>query len=318
MTFLKKLSEITKNDVRTCGGKGASLGEMMSAGIPVPNGFVVLTDLFQKFLKDNGLMELILKEQLTLDLKDAQSFEQMSKTVRTAFKEKSFPEDVKTEIFTYFKEFNMQYVAVRSSATSEDSSTESWAGELETYLNTTEENLLENIKLCWSSLFTPRALFYAFEKNISMEHIGVAVVVQKMIASEVSGVAFTVHPVTKDHDQIVIEAGFGLGEAIVGGYITPDNYVVQKSTNAILESYISYQERKLMRDVDPNTHTAKNTWIDLSQEDGEKQKLSNEQIANLATILKRIETHYAAPCDIEWAFAEESFVMTQCRPITTL
>ena len=199
--------------------------------------------------------------------------------------------------------------------------------ELETYLNTTRENVVEQVKNCWSSLFTPRAIFYRHEKNLIDHYVSVAVVVQTMVQSEISGIAFTVHPVTEDYDQMIIEAGFGLGEAIVSGQITPDSYVVLKSDMSIFDINISKQTRKLVKSKVHKVQKSKdfnkeedfaNEWINLSETEGSKQKLTGKQIIELAQICKNIEDHYGFPCDIEWAFARGKFYITQSRPITTL
>lgn len=145
------------------------------------------------------------------------------------------PNDIKDEIEASFDNLNSEFVAVRSSATAEDSSVASWAGELESYLDTTRETFFDAVKKCWASLFTSRAIFYRYEKEMHKDYVAVAVVVQKMVQSEVSGITFTVHPVTEDYNQMVIEAGYGLGEAIVGGMITPDTYVVDKA-NLLIEN----------------------------------------------------------------------------------
>lgn len=322
MEFVKTFAHITQKDASLAGGKGASLGEMVHAGIPVPSGFVILSEAYRQFVSEMsgdspGIFEFIDQELQKVNLQDARSLEQVSTNIRKAFLEKPFPDQFKKEILATFQELQSEYVAVRSSATAEDSSTASWAGELETYLNTTEATLFENIKRCWSSLFTPRAIFYCLEKKMDLKSIAVPVVVQQMVQSEVSGIAFTVHPVTQDRDQIIIEAGFGLGEAIVGGYITPDSYIIQKSTLGIVEITPSVQEKKLIKDISQHSHTP-NVWIELSQETGGQQKLTSEKITELAHILKKIEDHYGFPCDIEWAYEAGKFYITQSRPITTL
>lgn len=232
MELVRSFSELDKNDVALAGGKGASLGEMTKAGIPVPPGFVVLAESFEQFIKETGIDIEIESALHKLDHKDINSVEKMSETIRALIKTADFPEDIKIEVLKHYQKLGAEFVAVRSSATAEDSSSASWAGELESYLNTTEDKLLDTIKECWSSLFTPRAIFYRFEKDMQTSKVSVAVVVQKMVQSEISGICFTVHPVTQDYDQLVIEAGYGLGEAIVGGIITPDAYVVLKTTGS--------------------------------------------------------------------------------------
>ncbi|NOQ68466.1 hypothetical protein GQ568_03425 [Patescibacteria group bacterium] len=224
----------------------------------------------------------------------------------------NFSKDIARELRKDFKKLGTKFVAVRSSATAEDSSSASWAGELETYLNITEKDLIQSVKKCWSSLFTPRAIFYRFEKKLQNQKVSVAVVVQKMIQSDVSGICFTTHPVTEDHNQMVIEAGYGLGELIVGGEITPDCYIVDKKNNLILEIVVNLQEKVMMR------KNKTNVIIEIKKRKGSCQKLTGKQIMKLAEICSKIEKHYKKPQDIEWAFEKGKFYITQSRPITTL
>ncbi len=226
--FIKKFKKIDKSDVVIAGGKGASLGEMTRARIPVPGGFVVLTTAFEEFLKKNKLSQKITDELKKVNLNKPETVEKISKNIQSLILQAKIPKNIQDEIKKEFKELNAKFVAVRSSATAEDGQEDAWAGQLDSFLNTTEKNLLKNVKKCWASLFTPRAVFYRFEKKLNNKKISVAVVIQKMIASEKSGIAFSVHPVTEDRNQILIEAGFGLGEAIVSGQITPNSYVVEK------------------------------------------------------------------------------------------
>lgn len=204
---IKVFRQINKNSVPEAGGKGASLGEMTRAGLSVPPGFVVLARAFDRFLNETELdaeIEAILKK---VNHKDINSVDKASAEIRDLIAESRMPKDIEKEIKADFKKLKAKFVAVRSSATAEDSKVASWAGELETYLNVTEKNLISSVMKCWSSLFTPRAIFYRFEKKLHKKPVSVAVVVQEMVQSEVSGVAFTVHPVTKDYNQMVIEAG---------------------------------------------------------------------------------------------------------------
>ena len=228
MELLRNFNNISKSDVSLAGGKGASLGEMTKVGISVPNGFVILSNAFEKFLEETDLnveIETILD---SVNHKEMHTVENASEKIKSLILQVEIPKDISAEIQKFFKNLNSKYVAVRSSATAEDSASAAWAGQLESYLNTTEQSLIENVKKCWASLFTPRAIFYRFEKGLHKQKIFVAVVVQKMVDSEKSGIAFSVHPVTQDKNQLIIEAGFGLGEAIVSGQIIPDSYVVEK------------------------------------------------------------------------------------------
>lgn len=311
--FIKSFSQITKKNVSEAGGKGASLGEMTNANIPVPPGFVILADAFFRFLEETDLGQEIQTELSKINYKDINSVNKASLKIRALIFSVPMPEDLEKEIIFNFKKLKTKFVAVRSSATAEDSSSASWAGELETYLNTTEKNLFLNVKKCWSSLFTPRAIFYRHEKKLLKTKVGVAVVIQQMIDSEISGIAFTVHPVTQDHNQIILEAGYGLGEAIVSGSITPDSYVLNKKDCSFLDINIASQEKQIIKGATGGTK-----WIPVPKNKQTQQKLTNRQIVELTKLCISIEKHYKFPCDIEWAFNHGKFFITQSRPITTL
>lgn len=309
----RKFNKLSKQDVHLAGGKGASLGEMTQAGIPVPPGFVVLAGAFDRFLHETDLVADIEAQLKKVNYKDVNSVDKYSAVIRDLINDVKMPKDLQLEILGEFKKLKALRVAVRSSATAEDSTEASWAGELESYLNTTESNLLRRVKNCWSSLFTPRAIFYRHEKKLHKAKVSVAVVVQTMVQSEISGIVFTVHPVTKDKSQMIIEAGFGLGEAIVSGQITPDSYVIGKKKFVIMDINVSEQPRALFGKVGGG-----NSWQKLPKAKGSKQKLTGKQIIELAKICSNIEKHYDFPCDIEWALYKEKFFITQSRPITTL
>lgn len=328
----KPFQNISKDDVKIAGGKGASLGEMTRTKISVPPGFVILVDGFDYFLAETDLLVEIASELKKINYKNINSVDRASNVVRDLISDATMPPGLQKEFVAEFKKLKAKYVAVRSSATAEDSSIASWAGELETYLNTTQKTLCDNIKKCWSSLFTPRALFYAFEKKVfNTNHqtkiraktckklqdcypVGVAVAVQKMVESEISGICFTVHPVTRDKNQMIIEAAWGLGEAIVGGQVTPDSYVVAKNDWSILDINVNNQEKMITRTSTSGGTTEKT----VPKPKQNKQKLSGKQITDLAKICQRIEEHYGTPQDIEWAIEGGKIYITQSRPITTL
>ena len=247
MSFVRPFINISKADTTLAGGKGASLGEMMQAGIPVPPGFVVLAVAFERFLRESELHTQIDSILHTVRHQEMQSVEKAAAEIKALILNAEMPKDIAAEITAAHHTLGAKWVAVRSSATAEDSASAAWAGQLDTYLNTTAADLLDKVKHCWASLFTPRAIFYRFEKNLHEQHISVAVVVQKMVESEVSGIAFSVHPVTEDHNQLIIESGFGLGEAIVSGQITPDSFVVEKDSLKIVEQNVTAQEKMLVR-----------------------------------------------------------------------
>lgn len=313
MELVRRFEKLSKTDVGLAGGKGASLGEMTQAGIPVPPGFVILSDAFERFIQETGLSAEIDAELHKVKHDEMQTVENASETIKELIVEADFPKDLAVLIDAEFKKLDSTFVAVRSSATAEDSSEAAWAGQLESYLNTTHDKLLENVKHCWASLFTPRAIFYRFEKQLHKQKISVAVVVQKMVESEVSGIGFSVHPVTQDYNQLIIEAGFGLGEAIVSGSVTPDSYVVEKNRLEILENHVSTQNKKLVR-----AKNGGNEWIDLTETEGSKQVLTEKQVLELSKLIIKIEKHYGFPVDTEWAFEKSKFYIVQSRPITTL
>ncbi len=314
MELIRGFGQIGKDDAAIAGGKGASLGEMTGAGIPVPPGFVILSSAFERFLQEADLNQEI--DTIILhgvNREEMHTVEHASEKIQQLILGAKIPEDIRASILQNYKTLGASYVAVRSSATAEDSQSAAWAGQLDTFLNTTEDDLLQNVQKCWASLFTPRAIFYRFEKNMHDQKISVAVVVQKMVQSEVSGIAFSVHPVTEDYNQMIIEGGFGLGEAIVSGQITPDSFVIEKTPRRIIDKNIAYQSKALWRAKDGG-----NEWRQLSEEEGTKPALTDEQALELAELILKIEQHYGFPCDIEWAYMAGTFYITQSRPITTL
>ena len=310
--MIKNLNNLSKTDIDIAGGKGASLGEMTRVGMAVPPGFVVLASAFDRFLEETNLSADIDKILKGVKIEDTKSIDKASNKIRALIWKVNFPNDIAEEIKKEFIKLQAPLVAVRSSATVEDSSTASWAGELESYLNTTEATLLDSVKKCWSSLFTPRAIFYRFENDLYNQKVSVAVVVQKMVQSEISGIAFTVHPVTENRDHMVIEAGYGLGEAIVGGMVTPDTYVISKKNKTILDKNISKQKMMIVRSPKGTKEKA------VPKIKQSEQKLADKKIFELAEICKNIEKHYKKPQDIEWALEKGKFYITQARPITTL
>ncbi|HSX35827.1 MAG TPA: PEP/pyruvate-binding domain-containing protein [Patescibacteria group bacterium] len=214
------------------------------------------------------------------------------------------------QLLKRFDDLGADFVAVRSSAINEDGSDAAWAGQLDTYLNTHRGNLLQNIERCWESATSARAKAYAKQKSLDVGPV--AVIVQKMIQSDLSGVAFSVHPVTNNRLHMVIEAGLGLGEAIVSGEITPDTYVVHKTSGDVLELHIAEQAKKLVKSL-----AGENVWELLGLE-GKGQKLVDAHIADLAGVIGKLETFFGHPVDVEWALHKGTFYILQSRPITTL
>ena len=312
MKYIKNLNDINRRDINIAGGKGASLGELIKSKINVPDGYVILTCAFDKFIKDTNVIVKIDSALDSINPKDINSVKRSSEIIESAITSKEIPEEVLNEILLSYERLNTKFVAVRSSATSEDNINAAWAGQLNTYLNTTKKDLIINIKKCWASLFTPRALLYRIEKKLNNKKISVGVIIQKMINSEESGVAFSVHPLTKNKNHIVIEACFGLGEAIVSGEITPDRYVLDKANWNIIDININDKIKGLYRDKN-----GINNWKKLKKR-GRVQVLSKNEIIRLGKLIKKIEQHTKMPIDIEWAKVKNKFFILQSRPITTL
>ncbi len=310
--FILFFDKISKKDISIAGGKGASLGEMSQAGFPVPPGFVILASAFDRFLKETDINVEIEAQLKKVDSKEIHTIDDASEVLRTLIERYEMPKDIEKEILSAFDKFGVTYTAVRSSATAEDSKIASWAGELESYLGITKKDLIKAVQKCWSSLFTPRAIFYRIEKGLDGKQVSVAVAVQKLIDSDVAGVCFTVHPVTQDKNQMIIEASWGLGESVVAGKVTPDTYVVDKKKMEILDINVAQQYTEIKR-IGQETKEIK-----VPESKAGKQCLSNEKIIELANICQKIENHYGFPCDIEWAIEKGKIYIVQSRPITTL
>lgn len=274
MSYVKFFDDISNDDLDLVGGKGLSLGRMLNAGIPVPNGFVITTELHREFKDKN-----VINEQAKSDLLDA------------------------------FDRLGAVRVAVRSSAISEDSKTASWAGQFESFLNIRREELLQRIQDCWASVKGASA--YAQTQGLTGEELVLGVVVQKMVDSEVSGVAFSVNPLNNDHDEIMVEATYGLGELLVQGMVTPDNYVVSKRKKSVESIRIANKTNKLVYVND----LTKEMPVDVDMQ--QKACLSEVKLLELSEIICRIEEYYSCPQDIEWALEDDKLYIVQSRPITT-
>lgn len=304
--FILWFEELGKENVSKAGGKGAGLGELLRAGIPVPPGFVITAQAYRFFLKETGLAERIsqvIREKVR-DPDDPKGYEEASKLVRRMIEEASIPREVEEAILSSYRELSKRvgvdaaYVAVRSSATAEDLPDASFAGQQESFLNVRgEDELRTKVVKCWSSLFTPRAIFYRQQKNFPHERVLMSVVVQKMVNARSAGVMFTIHPATGDPSKIVIEGSWGLGESVVGGSITPDRFVVDKETLEIVEQQVSDKSVELIRDP----ATGKTMRSEVPPERRKQPCLTREEIKALAELAIKIERHYGKPQDIEWA-----------------
>jgi phosphoenolpyruvate synthase/pyruvate phosphate dikinase len=263
-----------KPEVADVGGKGASLIKLYQAGIPVPNGFVVTTSAYNEF------------------------------------HEQGLPDSFQNILLEAFDSLGAQRVAVRSSAISEDSDTASWAGQFESFMNVTRDTLVESIKKCWASV--DDALSYAETQNTSGDGLSIAVVVQKMVDSDMAGVAFSVNPINHDSNQIMIEATYGLGELLVQGMVNPDNYVISKSDGSIASKHIS-TKAVMLAYKDGETQQ-----VPVDEELQDTPCLSEGQLSELGQMVSSIEQYYGTPQDIEFAYSNNVLNIVQSRSITTI
>jgi len=311
--------DLRKDDVGIVGGKGANLGEMVNAKMPVPPGFVVTSKAYANFLKETGIYGEIMAIINKTDINNSTELQRASAELRRLINSTETPESIKKEILKNYKKLSDSkgdaLVAVRSSATAEDLPSASFAGQQDTFLNIVgEDSLLERVKDCWSSLFTPRAIFYRAHQGFDHSKVLIAVVVQKMVNSEKSGVMFTVHPATGDEEKLVIEGGWGLGEGIVSGTVTPDHYVVRKSDFELIDKEITRKELMFVRDQKTGATVKKKTPEKLAT----AQVLTEKEIKKVAELGKLVERHYNFPQDIEWAIEGKKTYLLQSRPITVL
>ncbi len=312
--------EVGKDDGALVGGKGANLGEMTQAQIPVPPGFIVTSPTYFRFLDASGLRPLIERALAGLDVHNNDALQQASRQIKQLIVDAPVPEEVAGEIKAAYRQLGRGAVAVRSSATAEDLPSASFAGQQSTFLNIEgEDNVVEAVRACWASLFEARAIFYRVENGFEHMKVGIAVPVQHMIQSERSGVMFTVEPNTSDATKIYIEAVCGLGEAIVSGEVTPDEYTVDKKSLQILSSKVATQERQLVRRKSgEGEELDTNVWVEVPAALRGSRKLTDDEVVKLAEIARRLEQHYGLPQDIEWAKEDAHFYLVQTRPVTTI
>ena len=306
--------EVDKDDVDSVGGKGASLGEMANNDFPVPGGFVVNAQAYRRLLQDTEI-EDGLKEALDVDVEDSDELEEAHDRAVELVKNAGMPDEMRGEIEAAYEELgDDDFVAVRSSATAEDLPDASFAGQQETYLNVKGvEELIERVKDCWASLFTERAIYYRVEKGFSHEDVNIAVVVQRMVDADKSGVVFSSDPSTGE-GRATVEAAWGLGESVVSGGVTPDNYVFDRGTREVVTANVASKKVMHVKDA----ATGETVEKEVPDDRREEQVLSEEEVAEIAEVAERLENHYGAPQDIEWAIQDDELYVLQSRPITTI
>ena len=323
--WVKNLAQINRHDLAIAGGKGANLGELIRINMPVPAGFVVTTAAYDAFIAHNALTELIAREVAQTDFTDSAAVAQAAQTIQQAIEAAPIPAPIAQTVRQALHELGKAHgdapVAVRSSATAEDLPDAAFAGQQETFLNVIgEASILDAIRGCWASLWGERALVYRHRQQIKHLDTKLAVVVQQMVAAQVAGVMFTANPLNHERGEMVIDASEGLGEAVVSGLVTPDHYVidqVDKRPMRIKTRQIGRREVQIRSKAGGGTET-------IQQNTPTQQAALNDaQINTLAALGKRIEQHYGAAQDIEWAWATDPhgvsrLYILQSRPITTL
>jgi pyruvate, water dikinase len=311
-------NEVTKKDIPIVGGKGANLGEMTNAGIPVPPGFIVTAAAYFDFIEKADLDDKIKTLLDPIDVHNSKQLQETAVKVQKLITDAKMPPETARAIEEAYVKMGRGLVAVRSSATAEDLPEASFAGQQATFLNIQgEKDVVVAVQGCWASLFGARAIFYRQEQGFEHFKVGIAVPVQKMVQSESSGVMFTIDPNTSDKDKITIEAVLGLGEMIVSGDVTPDHYVVDKKSEKIIEKQIKKQEWKLVKKTGAHGK-ADNIKVGLTPQEQAKQKITDEDILFLAKIGKTLEKHYDFPQDVEWAKEGGKIYIVQTRPVTTI
>lgn len=326
MKHIAWFKDLNKDSIPVAGGKGANLGEMYNLGLPVPAGFVVTAQCYKEFI-DKTLINFKIFEILKgLDHEDTQELQKRAKQVQDLITSTEVPEDIKEQIIDSYEllsvdknhahEFissNDVFVAVRSSATAEDLPDASFAGQQATYLNVKgKDHIVNAVRACWASLFTSRAIYYRKKNGFEDKDVLIAVVVQRMVDSEKSGIMFTVNPTNNDASEIIVEAVYGLGETIVGGQVNPNTYIVNKADLNIKSIDVRKQDWGLFRNENGENFEKK-----IVEEDQKKQTIHDKEIIELSRLGKKIESHYGKPQDIEWAIEGNDVMIVQARAVTT-
>jgi pyruvate,water dikinase len=312
------LEEVGKNDLSVVGGKGASLGEMINIGVPVPGGFAVTAQAFRDFLNRAGIAKKLF-EALNVDVNQESELYRAEETAKKLIMEAKVPEDIERAIKSRYEELckregEQVFVAVRSSATAEDLPDASFAGQQETFLNMRgAEDVFNAVRKCWASLYGARAIFYRVEQGFEHDKVNLSAIVQKMVDSEKSGVMFSSQPSTGE-PEVVLEGAWGLGESVVSGSVSPDNFVVDRKTKNILSKYIATKEIMIIRDP----KTQKTVTIPVPDEKKDAVVLTDDEAIQLAKYGEILEKHYGIPQDIEWGVEKGKIYILQSRPITTI
>ncbi len=319
--YIVRFDELDRGDIALAGGKGANLGTLNRAGFPVPEGFVITTAAYDAFVEGNDIGEAIIRLASVPRAENVTEFEEVSQRIRALFSAGALPEEMEEEIRAAHERYvrdthdGQSAFAVRSSATAEDMPGASFAGQQETFLNVRGSwALMEAVRRCWASLWTARAMAYRERQDIEHEAVAMGVVVQAMVPADVSGVLFTANPSTGARDELIVNAGFGLGEAIVSGEVTPDTYVLDRESLEVKETRLGTKEVMVVPDDGQRT-----TTLDVPEARRGEPALSEALLGELGALGVRVEEHFGGvPQDIEWAVADGTVWLLQARPITNL
>jgi len=306
--FIWWFKDIKKKNIASVGGKAANLGEMF-AKFPIPNGFCVTVKAFENFLGNSNIDNKIASLTKNIDVNKQNKIELISIQIKKLIIKAEMSKELQNSIIKNYTKID-GFVAVRSSAVAEDLEEASFAGQQATFLNVKEKDLIKYVKKCWASFYTTRAIIYR-EQNKFDHQPKMAVIVQKMIDAKKSGVIFTVNPVNKNRNEMIIESVFGLGEALVSGMVTPDHFVVDKNKQKIIKEIINEKKIAIFRKKDKNITTK------FNQQKANQKTLNDNEINQLIKEALKIEKHYKKPMDIEWAIDDKIYIL-QARPITTL
>jgi len=317
VALVLNLSDVSESDLPLVGGKAGKLGELIRQGLPIPPGIVLTTEAYRTFVETTELKTLVPAALAEIDVDHPELVEKAAQRIRSAFESTPFPADLRASIVAAYEEFVRRHAitfsAVRSSATAEDLEGASFAGLQETYLNVAGiDEILLAIRRCWGSLFTPRVIVYRQRKGFDHASVQLAVLIQKMVDATVSGILFTRDPNTGENHMIV-EAGWGLGEAIVGGEVTPDHYVIDGPSQKIVHKQIAEQKVRVVRAA-----TGGNVREDVPPDERRKQKLPDPRLLRLVSLARLIESRYRRPMDVEWCADAQALYIVQARPVTTI
>ncbi|PIZ50673.1 phosphoenolpyruvate synthase [Candidatus Woesearchaeota archaeon CG_4_10_14_0_2_um_filter_33_13] len=325
MSYVVWFKDLNKNSIAVAGGKGANLGEMFNNNFPIPGGFCVSAQTYKEFIERTGIKSKIEEMLKGLNVDDTETLQKVAKTIQDLIQRTEVPEEIAEEIRDSYELLGVSkkaedlvnakevFVAVRSSATAEDLPSASFAGQQATFLNVKgKDQVVAAVRACWASLYTARAVYYREKNNFEHSKVLICAVIQRMVNSDQSGIMFTINPSNNNDQETVIEAVFGLGEAIVGGEVNPDTYIIDKKSREIKSIKVKKQEWGLFRDENGN-----NIKKDIPKTQQEHQVVPDSLIKELARLGRKIEEHYGRPQDIEWAIENNQVYIVQARAVTT-